>query len=620
MSDELNMNEINNPELNNSGQTDEGNKIKETAAQTVQDAAGTVQDSVGTATQEIQSTTESNPSEAIQDAAEAAQSTASAAAGTTQAPDTDPYSKYARPAAPYAGGNPYYGYIPQGQPYGYQAQPVNGQGYPQGIPYGQGMQQSPQGMQQGQAEAGDTGENSQPQQSVYQQPYGWVPYPYGYIPGQPNMAPNGPQDSGSTKKSEKKKKGSGKVGKFFFGAAMAAVFGVIAGAVFIAITYFYKEKNPELFSEQTNGKARVTVSDNINNDRLNLSPASDAVKIPSTDVIDNTSSSFTSTDVSGVVEKAMPSIVSIDCVTQVSSPFYGTYDAPTAGSGIIIEQKEKELMIATNNHVVEDAKDIKVTFNDGTTAAATVKGKDDVADLAVIAVKLEDLSADTLNSIAVAKLGNSDDVKIGEIAIAIGNSLGYGQSVTVGYISAKDRDLTIDGQTYSNLLQTDAAINPGNSGGALVNINGEVIGINNAKVGGTNVEGMGYAIPISRAQNILADFAARETLSTEEQGFLGVSITSVTDDIAKMYNWPTGAYVSALVEGGAAEKAGIMVGDIITAIDDTKIKTDRSLVEKIQSIRYGKEIKVTLQRLEDGEFVEKNFTVVLGQRPAESTK
>ena len=606
MSDELNMNEINNPELNNSGQTDDVKEIKETAAQTVQDAADTT-------TQEIQSTTEAKAAETIQDAAEAAQSTVNAAAGATQDPDTDPYSKYARPAAPYAGGNPYYGYIPQGQPYGYQAQPVNGQGYPQGIPYGQGMQQ-------GQAEAGDTGENSQPQQPVYQQPYGWVPYPYGYIPGQPNMAPNGPQDAGSTKKSEKKKKGSGKVGKFFFGAAMAAVFGVIAGAVFIAITYFYKEKNPELFSEQTNGKARVTVSDNKNNDRLNLSPASDAVKIPSTDVIDNTSSSFTSTDVSGVVEKAMPSIVSIDCVTQVSSPFYGTYDAPTAGSGIIIEQKEKELMIATNNHVVEDAKDIKVTFNDGTTAAATVKGKDDVADLAVIAVKLEDLSADTLNSIAVAKLGNSDDVKIGEIAIAIGNSLGYGQSVTVGYISAKDRDLTIDGQTYSNLLQTDAAINPGNSGGALVNINGEVIGINNAKVGGTNVEGMGYAIPISRAQNILADFAARETLSTEEQGFLGVSITSVTDDIARMYNWPTGAYVSALVEGGAAEKAGIFKGDIITAIDDTKIKTAEALIEKIQSIRYGKEVKVTVQRIEDGEFKEITITVVLGQRPAESTK
>lgn len=552
------------------------------------------------------------------EAAENAAEKTVAAAGAP-APDTDPYSKYARPAAPYAGGNPYYGYIPQGQPYGYQAQPVNGQGYPQGIPYGQGMQQSPQSMQQGQAEAGDTGETSQPQQPVYQQPYGWAPYPYGYIPVQPGMAPNGPQDAANTKKSKKEKKGSGKVGKFFFGAAMAAVFGIIAGGVFIAITYFYKEKNPELFTEQTSGKARVTVSDNKNNDRLNLTPAADAVKIPSTDVIDNTESTFTSTDVSGVVEKAMPSIVSIECVTRVSSPFYGTYDAATAGSGIIIEKQEKELMIATNNHVVEDAKDIKITFADGSQAAATVKGKDDVADLAVIAVKLEDLSADTLNSIAVAKLGNSDDVKIGEIAIAIGNSLGYGQSVTVGYISAKDRDLTIDGQTYSNLLQTDAAINPGNSGGALVNINGEVIGINNAKVGGANVEGMGYAIPISRAQNILADFAARETLSTEEQGFLGVSITTVTNDMGKMYNWPVGAYVSELIEGGAAEKAGIFKGDIITAIDDTKIKTAEALIEKIQSIRYGKEVKVTVQRIEDGEFKEITLTVVLGQRPAEST-
>ena len=424
--------------------------------------------------------------------------------------------------------------------------------------------------------------------------------------------------SACSDKSKKEKKGSGKVGRFFFGAAMAAVFGIIAGGVFIAITYFYKEKNPELFTEQTSGKARVTVSDNKNNDRLNLTPASDAVKIPSTDVIDNTENTFTSTDVSGVVEKAMPSIVSIECVTRVSSPFYGTYDAPTAGSGIIIEKQEKELMIATNNHVVEDAKDIKVTFADGSQAAATIKGKDDVADLAVIAVKLEDLSTDTMNSIAVAKLGNSDDVKIGEIAIAIGNSLGYGQSVTVGYISAKDRDLTIDGQTYSNLLQTDAAINPGNSGGALVNINGEVIGINNAKVGGANVEG--YAIPISRAQNILADFAARETLSTEEQGFLGVSITTVTNDMGKMYNWPVGAYVSELIEGGAAEKAGIFKGDIITAIDDTKIKSAEALIEKIQSIRYGKEVKVTVQRIEDGEFKEITITVVLGQRPAESTK
>ena len=587
MSDNIDLTEIKNDE-----------EIKEEVKETVE--AG--YEAVENATEKNVDTIQNGAETVTQDVQSAAETLGDAG---TQTVETDPYSKYARPAAPYAGGNPYYGYIPQGQPYGYQAQPMNGQGYAPG-------------MQPAQGEAG-TGDNPQGQHPVYQQPYGWVPYPYGYIPGQPGMAPNGPQDAANTKKSKKEKKGSGKVGKFFFGAAMAAVFGIIAGGVFIAITYFYKEENPELFTEQTSGKARVTVSDNKNNDRLNLSPASDAVKIPSTDVIDNTESTFTSTDVSGVVEKAMPSIVSIECVTRVSSAFYGTYDAATAGSGIIIEKQEKELMIATNNHVVEDAKDIKVTFTDGTQATATVKGKDDVADLAVIAVKLEDLSADTLNSIAVAKLGNSDDVKIGEIAIAIGNSLGYGQSVTVGYISAKDRDLTIDGQTYSNLLQTDAAINPGNSGGALVNINGEVIGINNAKVGGANVEGMGYAIPISRAQNILADFAARETLSTEEQGFLGVSITTVTNDMVKMYNWPVGAYVSELIEGGAAEKAGIFKGDIITAIDDTKIKSAEALIEKIQSIRYGKEVKVTVQRIEDGEFKEITVTVVLGQRPAEST-
>lgn len=561
----------NDEEVNETNITNEATKIQETAVnatETVNEAANVTE-----AAANMTNTAEA----AVQDAA------AATAQATPAAPEPDPYSKYARPdAAPYAGGNPYFAYVPQG------------------------------------GNAGAADNNGAPQMQ-YQQPYGWVPYPYGYIPGQPNM-PGGPQNAENIKKSKKEKKGSGKLGKFFFGAAMAAVFGIIAAAVFIGITYFYKEKNPELFNEQTNNKAHVTVSDNNKNDRLNLSPASDAVKIPSTEIIDNTENTYTGTDVSSVVEKAMPSIVSIECVTRVNSSFYGSYDTPTAGSGIIIEQNDKELMVATNNHVVESAKEISVTFADGTKATATVKGKDDVADLAVIAVQLEGLSEDTLKSIAVAKLGNSDEIKIGEIAIAIGNSLGYGQSVTVGYISAKDRELTIDGQTYSDLLQTDAAINPGNSGGALVNIKGEVIGINNAKVGGTYVEGMGYAIPISRAQDILADFAARETLTTEEQGFLGINITTVTSEAAKAYNWPLGALVTNLVEGSAAEKAGILKGDIITAIDDTVIKTDEALVEKIKSIRYGKEVKVTLQRLVDGEYKEITINVVLGQRPAETTK
>ncbi|MBR4778066.1 MAG: trypsin-like peptidase domain-containing protein [Lachnospiraceae bacterium] len=522
-------------------------------------------------------------------------SEASEAAATQEAsqtvPEDDPYNKYARPDMQQPVNPAYYGYMPQGQPYMYQ----QAAGYPDG--------QAPAQQANGQ------------QQAPYPQPapYGWVPQGYyaqgGYfIPGQQfQQANNAPV------KQKKQKKGSGKVGRFFFGVAMAALFGIIAGAVFIGITYFYKEKNPELFETQKT-TARVTVSDNS---RLNLSPSEDTVQIPATDVIEGNVSTLTSTDVSGVVETSMPSIVSIDCVTRVYNSFYGTYETPTAGSGIIIQKSDTELMIATNNHVVEDSTSISITFNDGTSAKAAIKGKDDVADLAVVAVKLEDLSADTLSKIAIAKIGNSDDVKIGELAIAIGNSLGYGQSVTVGYISAKDREITIDGQTYSGLLQTDAAINPGNSGGALMNLKGELIGINNAKVGGTNVEGIGYAIPISRAQAILEDFAARETLTAEEQGFMGVTISTVTEAISKAYNWPEGVYISSLYENGAAEKAGMMVGDIITAIDGVTIKTDKSLVEKIQSIRYGQEITVTLQRLVDGEFKELEFKIVLEKRPAD---
>jgi len=438
--------------------------------------------------------------------------------------------------------------------------------------------------------------------------------PYGGSPQSPGSLVDSiyPGTSGN-EKSKKAKKERGKFANFLIGAAMSAAFGLIAAGVFIGVTYFYKEKNPELF-ETSAKQIEVTTTDNKNT-RLNLDPATETSIVPSTSVIDG--ATFTGTDVSQVVEKAMPSIVSIDCETQIYSPFYGVYTSPTAGSGIIIEKSDSELIIATNNHVVANSEAISVTFCDGTKAAASIKGKDEVADLAVIAVKLNDISKPTLDTITIATLGNSDDVQIGEMAIAIGNSLGYGQSVTVGYISAKDRDITIDGQVFSNLLQTDAAINPGNSGGALMNLDGEVIGINNAKIGGSSVEGMGYAIPISRAQNILADFATRETLTTEEQGFLGVSIQTVSEETAKIYNWPMGAYIASVVEGGAAQAAGIQVGDIITAVNDTNITSDVSLVEKIQSLRHGTEITVTLQRLEDGEFVEHKFTLVLGKRPVE---
>ena len=205
------------------------------------------------------------------------------------------------------------------------------------------------------------------------------------------------------------------------------------------------------------------------------------------------------------------------------------------------------------------------------------------------------------------------------MAIAIGNALGYGQSVTVGYISGKDREITIDGQKYSGLLQTDAAINPGNSGGALLNIKGEVIGINNAKIGGSDVEGMGYAIPISKAMNILGEYLDRETLPKEEQGYLGVIITTITKELGAVYDWPVGIYIKSLDEGGAAEKAGLQVADIITSIDGYTVTDSQSAIDKIQSLRAGTKVTVTVQRRVDGAFVEMDFDVVLGHRPEETT-
>ena len=503
----------------------------------------------------------------------------------------DPYSKYNFP-----GNNSYYSgynnYNPAGGNYGYS-----------------------QGTAQGQQFSGQqfAGQQFAGQQFAGQQYRSSASYQYQQNrQGSANLADTlYPGTASHHPKKEKKEQSKGV--KFLIGAAMSVAFGLIAAGVFIAVTYFYKEQNPELFSNNSH-QVQVTTTDNKENAHLNLDPATDK-ELSSTSVLSE--NTFTSTDVSKVVETAMPSIVSIECKTTIYDSFYGAYDADTAGSGIIIEKSDKELMIATNNHVVENAKEINVTFCDGTTAKATVKGTDEVIDLAVIAIKLSDLSDSTNNAIAIAKLGNSDEVKIGEMAIAIGNSLGYGQSVTVGYISAKDRELTVDGVTYKNLLQTDAAINPGNSGGALVNIKGEVIGINNGKVGGTQVEGIGYAIPISRAQNILADFATRETLTTDEQGFLGVTIKTVSETTAKMYNWPVGAYIASIIDGSAAQTAGLQVCDIITSINDTQIKSAEKLIERIQSLRHGAEITVTIQRLEDGEFVEKTFSVVLGKRPSE---
>ena len=244
---------------------------------------------------------------------------------------------------------------------------------------------------------------------------------------------------------------------------------------------------------------------------------------------------------------------------------------------------------------------------------ATIKGTDAIADLAIIAVPLDTIRTETLSQIRVATLGNSDDVRLGQMAIAIGNALGYGQSVTVGYISAKDREVTVDGNTMI-LLQTDAAINGGNSGGPLFNTRGEVIGINSVKYADTNVEGMCFAIPISRATPILNELMNRETLTEEEKGFLGVSARTVTDDISSLYGWPTGAYIVSVQEGSPAETAGIYVQDIVTSVNGVQITSAEQLVSAISSYRYGTTIEIKVQRLNNGKYEEIIVNTTLAKR------
>lgn len=570
--------------------------------------------------------------------------TADTASAQQAEPAADPYSKYNF----YQGG-------PAAQGYQYSKAPQYGQGTPVNPAYYQGYMNQAQPGQNPQNPGYSNGAYTNTGYP-YQNQVGQQPGPAGYTssspqyngaygqPGYPGSYSNAGQGYGSQQDPQyrtnpypagqvsyvnqvdsiypgtaphraQEKKEKSKAARFFAGLAMSVAFGAVAAGVFILITYIYRQQNPELFNNKTS-QVQITTNETKNDAHLNLDPA-EGTKVPSTSVID--SATFTGTDVSSVVEKNMSAIVAIDCITQTYNYWYGSYDTPTAGSGIILEKNDKELMIATNNHVVASTKDIKVKFIDGTSAPATIKGTDEVADLAVLSVALSGLSKETLDAISVATIGSSDDIKVGEMAIAIGNALGYGQSVTVGYISGKDREITIDKQKFTGLLQTDAAINPGNSGGALLNIKGEVIGINNAKIGGSDVEGMGYAIPITRAQNILNDFMARETLTKDEQGYMGVSVTTVTQDMADQYNWPLGVYVSAIEKGSAAEKAGLLIGDIITAIDDFDVKDNKSVVEKVQAIRAGTTVTVTIQRRVDGDFVEKKIDIVLGHRPTETS-
>ena len=331
------------------------------------------------------------------------------------------------------------------------------------------------------------------------------------------------------------------------------------------------------------------------------------------------SASAVVTDVTQVVEAVMPACVSItNNFTQTVQDFWGqTYsqDETASGSGIIIGENEQELLIVTNNHVVDSTEQLYVQFIDGETVEAQVKGTDASADLAVVAVKLDTIANSTKQEICIARMGDSDSLKIGEPAIAIGNALGYGQSVTTGVISALNRKIdSSNSEEGTSLIQTDAAINPGNSGGALLNMRGEVIGINSNKIGGSSIEGMGYAIPISTARPIIEDLMERQTrtkYSEEERGYLGISCINVTSDLSENFSMPQGIFVAQVYSGTGAEAAGLVRGNIVVAFDGVTVQNQEELTKQMQYYKAGESVEITIMVNSAHGYQQKNMTVTL---------
>ena len=396
--------------------------------------------------------------------------------------------------------------------------------------------------------------------------------------------------------------------------AAAVLFGTVAGGVMTGVNYV---------GARLTGLADITATAPAETE------GTTTAQVPETSAASNNGSTTavsTVTDVSSIAEKAMPSLVAInDTMTVEQNNFFGmpqTYQAQSSGSGIIVGQNDTELLIATNNHVVSGATDMKVTFTDSTQVAAAVKGTDSATDLAIIAVKLSDIPSDTMSKIKVATLGNSDNVKVGQQVIAIGNALGYGQSLTVGYISALDREITDENGIQHTYIQTDAAINPGNSGGALLDLNGNVIGINAAKNASTEVEGMGFAIPISKAQEILNNLMTkktREAVDESAQGYLGIQGTNIDANASKDYGMPVGIYVYKIVEGGAAANSDLKEKDIITKFDGQSVTNMEELKQMLTYYEGGSTVSLTVQSLVNGSYVEHEVQITLGTKPASNS-
>lgn len=395
-------------------------------------------------------------------------------------------------------------------------------------------------------------------------------------------------------------------------ASLALVFGLVAGTAFEGSSYVAgslfgtNEKNTNISVSEGGEQETLKIEDSTNKTSLiTAAPAS------------------TGDGVSAIVEECMPSIVAITNLSQKQlQNWFGqiqSYEVPSAGSGILVSEDKDSLYIATNNHVIEGATTLTIRFCDDTTAAAEVKGTDPSMDLAVVQVKKSDVQADTLSAIKVASLGDSDKIKVGSQAIAIGNALGYGQSVTVGYISALEREVTTQdegtGKSYTNnLIQTDAAINPGNSGGALLNSSGEVIGINSAKYNDTSVEGMGFAIPSNEAKLVIEDLITRKEVSEENAAYLGIRPEDVTAVIAEAYNMPLGVFVREVISGTAAEQYGMKAGDIITEIDGRAIQSSEALLQRLSYYEAGTEVEVIVQRPAQNAYEEVKLSVVLGKK------
>lgn len=416
-------------------------------------------------------------------------------------------------------------------------------------------------------------------------------------------------------KNHKTAKAKGQAGKVIKKCVLLVgsglIFGLAAGGAFHLVEKYFDDDKYE-------------IEENYDDNIVETETSPDYVigseyEIPGTAVVADGATDSMSLDVSDIAENVMPSVVSITIksVTEYNAGFFGQtyeYESEGSGSGIIIGENDEELLIVTNNHVVADADTVSVAFIDEQVYEAKVKGTDSESDLAIIVVDLEDLSDETMSQIRIATIGNSDDLKVGEQVVAIGNALGYGQSVTTGIVSAKNRN---NDTNSTPLIQTDAAINPGNSGGALLNMKGEVVGINSSKMASYDVEGMGYAIPITEVESIIDTLMNRETrekVAEAERGYLGIGCQTISQDASMMYGLPVGALVTEVSSGSGAYKAGIKRNQIITKFDGQTVSSAEGLVSMLEYYKAGETIEVVVMCPNDDEYKEKTVTVTLGKR------